>query len=136
MSNLSKNIIFYITIVENDKTDHTFLRKVIHSVVPHAIVDSVYNDDETVQYFSKCSILPHLIFLDQKMLNVSGKNTVELIKGVNGLNEVPIVFLTNNTNQLKGTDFRNQDGSHYYSKPFEAQDLVNIVGSLNSTWLA
>ncbi|PBQ34592.1 hypothetical protein CNR22_23385 [Sphingobacteriaceae bacterium] len=136
MSTLSKNIIFYITIVENDKTDHTFLRKVIHSVVPNAIVDSVYNDDEALQYFNNCSALPHLIFLDQNMLSVSGKSTIELIKRADGLERVPIVFLTNSSNTFQKTDFVKQGGDHYYSKPFGAQDLVNIVGSLNSTWLA
>jgi CheY-like chemotaxis protein len=133
MSTLSKNMIFYITIIENDKTDHTFLRKVIHNVVPHAIVDSVYNDAEAVQYFNNCSTLPHLILLDQNMLNVSGKNTVELIKRVDGLDRVPIVYLTKaniSTHSLQ------QGADHYYSKPYGAQDLLNIVGSLNSTWLA
>jgi len=133
MSTLSKNIIFYITIFENDKTDHIFLRKVIHSVVPHAIVDSVYNDDEAVHYFNNCPTVPHLILLDQNMLNVSGKNTVELIKRVNGLDQVPIVYLTTQNNS---SDTVRKDAEHYYSKPYEAQDLLKIVGSLNSTWLA
>jgi len=137
MHAISKNIIFYITIVENNEPDHSFLRKVIHNVLPQAIVDSVYGEDEALQYFNNCSTIPHLIFLDRGMLRVSGKDTLELIKRVVGLAHVPIVYLSNvTTNESQRTDFIKQGESHFYSKPYKAADLLNIVGSLNSKWLA
>jgi len=133
MNTISKNILFYITIVENNQADHTFLRQMIHKVVPQAIVDSVYSDEEAAQYFSTCPTVPHLIFLDQDMSANSGK-TIDLIKQINGLEKVPIIYLHENNSQKTNLAKRNTD--HFYLKPFKAQDLLNIVGSVNSKWLA
>jgi CheY-like chemotaxis protein len=135
MDRISKNIIFHITIVERNEEDHTFLRKVIHHVIPHAIVESVYHDEETVQYLNNCSSTPHLIFLDENMLQISGKDTVGLIKHADGLDKVPIIFLTNN-NKSQRTDFDKQNADHFYSKPYSVQHLLEIVGSVNKKWLA
>ena len=139
MQAISKNIIFYITIVENDRSDHSFLRKVIHSVLPQAIVESVYSDEEAIRYFNNCTTLPHLIFLDSEMLKISGRDTLHLIRRVDGLAEVPIVFLTKLNNGADGDQeecFNKQNSGHYYSKPYGAKDLLNIVGSVNNKWLA
>ena len=133
---ISKNIIFYITLLENNKADYTFLRKVIHTVLPQAIVESVCGAEEATHYFNKCSTIPHLIFLDQDMLRISGKDTIELIKQVNGLEQVPIVFLANLPGDSQRDDFRKQGTDHYYAKPYATLDLMNIVNSVNSKWLA
>ena len=132
MNAISKNILFYITIVENNKMEHSFLRSVIHKVLPQAIVESVYSYNEAVEYFKTCSIIPHLIFLDRQML----KDTVDVIKGVNDLCEVPIVLLNDLQKIAQNTDFIKQSTNLFYSKPYDAKDLLNIVGSVNSNWLA
>lgn len=136
MESISKKIVFYITIVKDNKTDHSYLRNVIHRVLPQAIVESVYSDDEAVSYFSNCSTIPHLIFLDKDMLEISGKDTVRLIKRMEGLDKVPIIFLTNPDNESQKIDFIRQGANNFYSKPYEAQDLLNIVGAVNSKWFA
>ena len=136
MNSISRNIIFYITIVESNNADHSFLRKVVHTVLPQAIVESVHTDDEAVRYFNNCTTIPHLIFLDQDMLRVSGKNTIDLIKRVDGLSETPIVFLENSSNKSQRTDLDKLSVNHFYAKPYKAQDLLEIVSSLNTRWVA
>jgi DNA-binding response OmpR family regulator len=136
MNAIAKNIVFNITIVEDNETDHSFLRQVIHSVVPQAIVESVYSDDEVVNYFNNCVNIPHLIFLNKDMLDSSGRDTVQLIKRVSGLDKVPIIFLASPRNESQKIDFIKQGACNFYSKPYQAQDLLNIVGSVNSKWLA
>ena len=136
MNSISKNIIFYITIVEHKEKDHSFLRKVVHSVLPQAIVESVYSDEEAIRYFSNCITVPHLIFLDQDMQNASGTNIIDLIKRVVDLNKTPLIFLTGETTKSQRTDLNTLNVNNFYAKPYRAQDLVNIVSSLNSKWLA
>lgn len=134
MTIISRNIVFYITIVEKNKTDHSFLRSMIHRVLPQAIVESVYEEEEAIHYFNNCSVLPHLIFLDEDMLLLSGRDTLELIRRVEGLDKVPLIFLTgSHTLQTSETT---SGGSHFYSKPYQAQELRNIVSSLSSRWVA
>ncbi len=136
MNRISKNIIFYITIVEKNKAENAFLRKAIHTVLPYAIVESIYNEEEAIQYFNNCPIIPHLIFLDPDMTNVSGRDTIDMIKCVNGLDKVPVVFLANLSDELQKAEFIKYGAGYFYSKPYKPQDLMNIVGSLNGKWLA
>lgn len=137
MTSISKNITFYITLVDTKNTDNSFLRKVIHSVLPQAIVDSIYGEEEVTQYFNNFPAVPDLIFLAQDMLKVAGMDTIQLIKKINGLEQVPLIFLTNVPNKSQRTDLITEgEGHHIYSQPFGAQDLLNIVGSVNRKWLA
>lgn len=135
MNRISKKIVFYITIIENDNADHSFLRKVVHTVLPQAIVESVYTGDEAINYFNSCTTTPHLIFLDQEMLHISGKNTIDLIKRVDGLSETPIIFLTG-SNKSQRADLNKLSINHCYARPYKAQDLLEIVSSLNTKWVA
>lgn len=134
MKSILKDIVFYIVVVDKNNSDQAFLRQAINSVVPQAIVESVYNEDEAVRYFSNCSTIPHLIFLNQDMLNVSGKNTVDLIKRVDGLDKVPIIFLTNS--EAPNSDLIKQGANSFYSRPYRAHELIEIVGDVNGKWLA
>jgi response regulator RpfG family c-di-GMP phosphodiesterase len=129
-----KSVVFYIVVVDKNNSDHAFLRHAINSVVPQAIVESVYNEEETEHYFKNCSSVPHLIFINQDMLHVSGQNTVDLIKGVKGLDKVPIIFLTNGQSDIK--DLTNRGASSFYAAPYRITDLIDIVGDVNGKWLA
>lgn len=102
--------------------------------MPQAIVESFYNDDEALQHFNHCSRPPHIIFLDQNMLHISGRDTLDLIKHIQGLEQVPIVVLSDPKSQ--STDLFQQGESHFYSRPYSTQDLLQIVGYLNTKWLA
>lgn len=136
MDLILNSIVFYFVIVEDNKKDHSFLRKAIHRVVPQAIVESIYSGDEAVHFFNKCSAVPNLIFLDEDMLKIAGRNTIEIIKCVEGLAKVPLIFLSNTITEAQKKDFLKQGVNDFYTKPYEPNDLIKIVTSVNRKWLA
>lgn len=129
-----KDMVFYIVIVDKNNSDHAFLRHAINAVVPQAIVESVYEEEEAVRYFNNCSVIPHLIFINEDLLNVSGRNTVDLIRRVDSLSKVPIIFLTGS--ESPENDLMKQGADSFYSKPYQAQDLIDVVSGVNGKWLA
>lgn len=136
MDLILNSIVFYFVVVEDNKNDHSFLRKAIHRVVPQAIVESIYSGEEAIRFFNKCSAVPNLIFLDEDMLKIAGKNTIEIIKRVEGLAKVPLIFLSNTITEAQKKDFLKQGVNDFYKKPYEPNDLVKIVTSVNRKWLA
>lgn len=136
MDLILNSIVFYFVIVEDNKNDHSFLRKAIHRVVPQAIVESIYSGEEAVRFFTKCNAVPNLIFLDEDMLKIAGRNTIELIKRVEALTKVPLIFLSNTITEAQKKDFLKQGVNDFYPKPYEPNDLIKIVATVNKKWLA
>lgn len=136
MDLILNSIVFYFVIVEDNKNDHSFLRKAIHRVVPQAIVESIYSGEEAVRFFNKSSAVPNLIFLDEDMLKIAGRNTIEIIKRVEGLAKVPLIFLSNTITDAQKSDFLKLGVSDFYTKPYEPNDLIKIVTSVSKKWLA
>jgi CheY-like chemotaxis protein len=136
MKTILKDLIFYVLIVDKNNGDQGFLRQALNSVIPQAILESVTDGEEAVRYFNNCKTVPHLIFLSQDMLEHSGRNMIELIKRVDGLNKVPIIFLTNNNYTGNKNELIKLGANDLYSKPYGAIDLLNIVESVNGKWLA
>ena len=136
MDLILNSIVFYFVIVEDNKNDHSFLRKAIHRVVPQAIVESIYSGEEAVRFFTKCNAVPNSIFLDEDMLKIAGRNTIELIKRVEALTKVPLIFLSNTITEAQKKDFLKQGVNDFYPKPYEPNDLIKIVATVNKKWLA
>ncbi|WP_317897198.1 hypothetical protein [Aurantibacillus circumpalustris] len=131
MNSIPKNIIFCITILECNEEEQSFLRKMIHSVLPQAIVESIYNNQEANRYFNNCSTMPQLFFVAQDMLNVSGEDTIKNIKRLDQSSETQIICLKNSTSKSQRTDIIKLSETVFYVKPFTTQDLLDIVSSLN-----
>ena len=125
----------YFLIVDDDPDDHYFLRNAIGKVIPHALVESVYDGSEALQYLNKCLVLPDLIFLDLNMLKISGQNTVSLIREREELKDVPVVILTTSKNEKEKQDLLARGASDFYSKPHETRELVTIVQEVTDRWL-
>ena len=89
-----KKAVFYIVIAGDDHTDHVFLRKAMNKLVPQAIVESLYETHETVTFLKNHQQHPHLIFLDQNMVNAGDEGMIKLIRSTEDLKEVPVIILT------------------------------------------
>jgi CheY-like chemotaxis protein len=129
------NITFYILIVDDDTDDHFFLRKAINKSVPQAIVESVYDGEEALQYLNNCTAMPNVIFLDLNMRKLSGKETIKIIRQNEMLKKVPVVVLTTSRNEAERAEMMELGASDFYSKPHQALDLVTIVENVKNKWL-
>ena len=126
MTNLN-NIAVYLLIIDDDSDDHFLLRKAIDATIPQAIVESLYDGSEALQFLENCTTLPNLIFLDLNMPVVSGTSTIKLIREKDYLANLPIIVLTTSNSERDRTESMKLGASDFYSKPFNQQDLVKIV---------
>jgi DNA-binding response OmpR family regulator len=133
---LNSNKGLYILVVDDDQDDQFFLRRAISEVIPQAIIESLYDGTEAVAYLDKCAALPHLIFLDLNMVKLSGKVTMGIIRKNANLNKVPVIILTTSKNEAEKDELLNMGANDFYTKPFEARDLLKIVTEVKSKWLA
>jgi CheY-like chemotaxis protein len=130
------NVTFYILIVDDDTDDHFFLRKAINKVIPQAIVESVYDGDEALQYLNNCTAMPNLIFLDLNMRKLSGKETMRIIKENEHLKRVPVVILTTSRSNEEKTTMLEMGAAGFYSKPHQTSNLIDIVEEVHEKFLS
>src|SRR5688572_29776607 len=128
---VQKDILFKLVIVDRNNHDHSFLRHAINSVVPQVIVESIYNAEEAFRYFNNCKSAPHFIFLNKEMLQVWGRNMVDIIKGTSLLSKVPLIFLTNTFSESQKLELLQQGADNLFSKPYQPLDLLKIVKDVN-----
>jgi two-component system, response regulator len=129
------NVIYYFLIVDDDTDDHFFLRKAINKVIPQALVDSVYDGEEALEYLNRCTSMPNLIFLDLNMRKLSGRETMKIIKANETLCKVPVIILTTSKNEKEKAEMLSMGASQFYSKPAEASQLISIMEEVKRNWL-
>jgi CheY-like chemotaxis protein len=131
----SNNIFYYILIVDDDKDDHVFLRQAISDVIPQAIVESLYDGSEALNYLNNCTALPNIIFLDLNMSRISGRNTISVIRKNESLRSVPVVILTTSKSDAERFELMELGANEFYSKPDHPKDLVGIVQKVSTKYL-
>jgi CheY-like chemotaxis protein len=135
MDTVLNNIFFYILIVDDDKDDHFFLRQAINQVIPQAIIESLYDGSEALEYLDNCVTLPNLILLDLNMSKISGRSTITLIRQNANLSNVPVVILTTSKSTYEKEELIKLGANDFYSKPDQVKDLVPIVRELREKFL-
>jgi len=135
MSELLNNIYSYILIVDDEKDDHFFLRKALANVVPHAIIESIYDGTGALEYLNNCAAMPNLIFLDLNMPKLSGKETIKVIRQNDALKNVPVIILTTSKNEIEKNELMKLGANAFYTKPNSPSELLEIVTEVRDTWL-
>lgn len=135
MDTVLNNIFSYILIVDDDKDDHFFLRQAINQEIPQAIVESLYDGSEALEYLDNCVTLPNLILLDLNMSKISGRSTITLIRKNESLSRVPVVILTTSKSTYEKEELIQLGANDFYSKPNQVKDLVPLVRELRDKYL-
>lgn len=112
-----------ILIAEDDPAICAMLRKVLSQ---HYDVATTNDGQEALALAGKAPA-PDLLLLDVMMPGMDGHAVAAGIRGMPGLKNVPIIFLTAKTGPsdvIKGI----QSGArHYITKPFKMDDLLSRV---------
>ncbi len=128
-------IFYYILIVDDEKNDHFFIRRSIDHLIPQAIVESLYDGSEALEYLDHCSAMPNLIILDLKMRQISGSETVSIIRKNEALAKVPVVIFTNSNEHAEKEELLNLGADAFYTKPAEINELNLIIEEVRDRWL-
>ena len=130
------NIIYYILIVDDDSDDHYFLRTALNKVIPQALIESVYDGEEALQYLDSCTFMPNVIFLDLNMAKISGRDTIKIIKQNEVLSKVPVVIFTTSKDEDEKAEMLKLGASGFYSKPSQIEDLIAVVEDVKEKYLS
>jgi CheY-like chemotaxis protein len=136
MKTILNSFLSPILIVDDDKDDQFFLKQAIDDVFPKALVESLYDGAEAIDYLIKCLTPPNLIFLDLNMCKISGRETLTYIKKHTRFKKVPVIILTTSKNDAEKEELINMGASEFYSKPGQISDLVKIVKEVKNKWLS
>jgi DNA-binding response OmpR family regulator len=122
-------IIFY---ADDDPDDREFLTDAFknHSVDVELI--TCENGAEAVHYFKNLSPfepLPCLIILDLNMPMVGGKETLQWLRRMDRVKDIPVVFFTTSS-QERDKIFARQNNAGFITKPIDIGQLENIVDQL------
>ncbi|PBQ30796.1 hypothetical protein CNR22_03065 [Sphingobacteriaceae bacterium] len=130
------NIIYYILIVDDDSDDHYFLRTALNKVIPQALIESVYDGEEALEYLNNCTFMPNVIFLDLNMAKISGRDTIKIIKQNEVLSKVPVVIFTTSKDEDEKAEMLKLGASGFYSKPSQIEDLIAVVEDVKEKYLS
>ena len=127
---------YYILIVDDDADDHYFLRTALNKVIPQALIESVYDGEEALEYLNTCTFMPNLIFLDLNMAKISGRDTIKIIKKNEILSKVPVIIFTTSRDEDEKAEMLRLGASDFYSKPSQLEDLIDLVEEVSSKYLS
>jgi len=130
------NIIYYILIVDDDSDDHYFLRTALNRVIPQALIESVYDGEEALEYLNNCTFMPNVIFLDLNMAKISGRDTIKIIKKNEILCKVPVVIFTTSKDEDEKEELLELGAAGFYSKPSQIEDLISVVEDVKNKYLS
>lgn len=128
-------IFYYILIVDDEKNDHFFIRRSIDHLIPQAIVESLYDGSEALEYLDNCTAMPNLIILDLKMRRISGRETVGIIRKNEALAKVPVVIFTNSNEHQEKEELLAMGADAFYTKPTDMSGLNLIIEEMRDRWL-
>jgi DNA-binding NtrC family response regulator len=129
------SIIYYILIIDHDTDGHSFLRTALNRVVPHALIESIFNSNEVQKLVESCVLIPNLILLDRAMANAEGNNTIKTLKQNELLKKVPIVVYTNTHDVKEKAELLQLGISGVYTKPNQIDDLIAMVIDVKNNFL-
>ena len=73
---------------------------------------------------------PDLIILDYKMPGLDGPATFDIIKGMDGCDKIPVIFLTGVTNKHLIKECMDKKPAGYLVKPVAREELLAKAGEI------
>ncbi len=119
--------IYYVIIASERKDDHLQLRRVINKMLPQAIVESIYQDEEFRCFEKKMAFAPDLFFFDTCFYSkVSAANLFE---------SVPFIVIGDEPEEVVESEYF-QVHCRYFKRSFDSNAVQwlarNLLRKFNS----
>ncbi len=134
MTSVLDSSVSYILIVDHDKIDYHFLRPAIAKIIPDAIIESLYDELETVSYIDRHIARPNLIFLELTKSKISGENTIVRIKKNQDLAGVPVIILSTASNDVEKSELLALGADAFYAVADNEEVLNNMLREIKQNY--
>lgn len=134
MTSVLDSSVSYILIVDHDNIDYHFLRPAIAKIIPDAIIESLYDELETVSYIDRHIARPNLIFLELTKSKISGENTIVRIKKNQDLAGVPVIILSTASNDVEKSELLALGADAFYAVADNEEVLNNMLREIKQNY--
>ena len=91
-------------------------------------VYTAYNGNEAID--SALNNLPDLIIMDVRMPGMTGIEACRMMRGTDTLKNIPILFLTADSDEYTSLNALEAGGNHFITKPIRPSILLNMITEL------
>jgi two-component system response regulator len=123
----------YILCVDDDEDDYQLLAESFSSLNSNVRVELKNSGDEALRFLqdaARKSQLPRIIVLDLNMPGLNGKQTLALIRSIPGLENIPVIIFSTNTNDKDIIEIEKK-GVSAFRKPNTTrgyEDIARTIG--------
>lgn len=121
---------FSIAIVDDDKDNHVFLKRIINRMNAEHTVKSFYDGGDLLLYLSEIKgkqPLPDFIILDLTMPQMDGYDVLRMLKAYPEFKNIPIFMLTSGQYEYDRIKSIAYGCTNYYMKPMDTEHLTRII---------
>jgi DNA-binding response OmpR family regulator len=125
-----------ILLIDDDEDDRKLFFEVTAEVDETATCITVGDAEEGLAYLKdRNNLLPDLIFLDLKMLGMSGQQCLIEIKRDRRLMVVPVIVYTTSRDVKESIILKNLGAAHFMTKPISPDEVYYLVSfALGEVW--
>ena len=126
---------FYTLIINRNTEDHHHLRTALNEMIPNVLIESLYDEEETIAYFENCKNKPDLIFLDMNMHTIFLKFALYTIRKTQLLCSVPVAIVNSSLNIKNREELKAFGVSEFYLELKRKLELRLISYDVKKRWL-
>jgi len=132
---IKNRLVVFIT--DDDEDDIEMIREEIEKHAGEKVIIKISNNgEELIDYLnSNDNLIPDLILLDLKMPKVDGIQVLKYVKGKKSLMSIPIIVLSNSSDEDDVDNSYLNGANSYVTKPTDYKDLVETIFKLEKFWM-
>ena len=134
MKTLSTKL-FYALIIDRNKEDHSILRNTINRMIPNILVESLFDEEETIAYFENCKKSPDLVFLDMNLHFIFLKFILHTIRKTKLLSRIPVAIVNASLDLKNREELKAFGVNEFYLDLKRKIELRLISYDLKHKWL-
>ncbi|MBB1283197.1 response regulator [Flavisolibacter sp. BT320] len=121
-----------ILMVDDDEEDCMLLSDAFDELGYGSCIHYEENGEEAIRYLDQClaeNSLPSMIVLDLNMPKLNGKQTLRHIKGVEALQNIPVIIFSTSLNPREKEECLALGAHSYVIKPASYKDSIETANS-------
>lgn len=124
-----------ILIVDDSRAEALLTQKILSQISPGTKTETVLSGEAAIDLLRKSGTLPALIFLDLKMLGLSGLDVIRLIRADERLKHIVIIVVSNSTLEEDRVESIETGADSFLHKDFDIDCFGRNIKALLERYL-
>ncbi len=124
-----------IIIADDDEDDKALIQEaLVENGIKGEKVILTSDGEELLNILPRYANNPCIVFLDLNMPRKDGRRALAEIKSNEILKHIPVIIFTTSSSKSDITTSYKLGSNTYFTKPFNYQDLVNLISTIKTYW--